>query len=129
MAEEEARIETIPDTKEQTMSVTIEVKVNNVNAVLGDTQRKKETALLKCGAAWESYAKQGSPVDTGRLRNSIKHEMEGDDTVAIGSDVEYSTYQELGTSRGITPKLFLTNAGKLHIDEYINIIASEFNNG
>ena len=111
------------------MGMTIEVKVNNVDAVLADTQRKKEKALLKCGAAWESYAKQGAPVDTGRLRNSLSHEMEGNDTVDIGSDVEYATYQELGTSRGISPKLYLTNAGKLHIDEYIQIIASEFNNG
>lgn len=111
------------------MAITIEVKVNNTNAVIADTKRKKETGLLKCGAAWESYAKQNSPVDTGRLRNSITHEMEGDDTVAIGTDVEYGIYQELGTSRGVVPKLFLTNAGRMHIDEYINIIASEFNNG
>lgn len=111
------------------MGMTIEVKVDNTNAVLEETQRHKEIALLKCGAAWESYTKQGAPVDTGRLRNSITHEMEGDDTVAVGSDVKYSIYQELGTSRGIIPKRFLTNAGKLHIDEYINIIANEFNNG
>jgi len=111
------------------MGMTIEVKVDNTKAILEDTQRKKETALLKCGAAWESYAKQGSPVDTGRLRNSLTHEMEGDDTVAVGSNVEYGIYQELGTSRGISPKLFLTNAGKLHIDEYIQIISNEFNNG
>jgi len=111
------------------MGMTIDVKVDNTKAILEDTQRKKETALLKCGAAWESYAKQGSPVDTGRLRNSLTHEMEGDDTVAVGSNVEYGIYQELGTSRGISPKLFLTNAGKLHIDEYIQIISNEFNNG
>ena len=111
------------------MGMTIEVKVNNVDAVLEDTQRKKKTALLKCGAAWESYTKQGAPVDTGRLRNSITHEMEGDDTVAVGSDVDYGIYQELGTSRGIKGKRFLTNAGKLHIDEYAQIIANEFNNG
>ena len=111
------------------MGMTIDVKVDNTKAILEQTQRHKETALLKCGAAWESYAKQGAPVDTGRLRNSLHHEMEGTDTVDIGSDVEYAVYQELGTSRGIKEKRFLTNAGKLHIDEYINIIANEFNNG
>lgn len=111
------------------MGMTIEVKVDNTKAVLADTQRKKERALTKCGAAWESYAKQGAPVDTGRLRNSLHHEMEGEDTVDIGSNVEYAIYQELGTSRGVSAKLFLTNAGKLHIDEYIQIIANEFNNG
>jgi HK97 gp10 family phage protein len=111
------------------MGMTIQIKVDNTKAVLADTQKHKERALIKCGAAWESYAKQGSPVDTGRLRSSLTHEMEGDDTVAIGTDVEYGIYQELGTSRGVVPKLFLTNAGRMHIDEYINIIASEFNNG
>lgn len=111
------------------MGMTVTIKVDNTKAVLEDTQRKKKTALIKCGAAWESYAKQGAPVDTGRLRNSLQHEMEGEDTIDIGSNVEYATYQELGTSRGIRPKLFLTNAGKLHIDEYIQIIANEFNNG
>lgn len=111
------------------MGMTIEVKVNNVDAVLADTERKKKAALLKCGAAWESYAKQGAPVDTGRLRNSLTHEMEGDDTIDVGSNVEYAIYQELGTSRGINEKRFLTNAGKLHIDEYIQIISNEFNNG
>ena len=108
------------------MGMTIEVKVNNVDAVIKDTKRKKETALLKCGAVWESYAKQDAPVDTGRLRNSIHHEMEGDDTIDIGSPVKYGIYQELGTSRGIKEKRFLTNAGKLHLDEYISIIADAF---
>lgn len=109
--------------------ITFEVKVNNVNAVLDKTQSHKERALIKCGAAWESYAKQGAPVDTGRLRNSMTHELESESTVAIGSNVEYGIYQELGTSRGIKPKLFLTNAGRNHIDEYKSIISSEFNNG
>ena len=111
------------------MGLTIEVKVDNTDAIIDETQKHKANALIKAGAAWESYAKQGAPVDTGRLRNSMTHELESPDTVAIGSNVEYAIYQELGTSRGIIPKLFLTNAGRMHIDEYINIIANEFNNG
>ena len=111
------------------MALTIEVKVDNTKAVLAETQAHKERALIKCGAAWESYAKQGAPVDTGRLRNSMTHELENKDTVAIGSDVDYALYQEVGTSRGIKPKRFLTNAGRLHISEYESIIANEFNNG
>ena len=111
------------------MALTIEIKVDNINAILEETQAHKERALTKCGAAWESYAKQGAPVDTGRLRNSMTHELEGSDTVAIGSNIDYAIYQELGTSRGIRPKLFLTNAGRNHIDEYISIISNEFNNG
>lgn len=111
------------------MSMTIEVKVDNTDMAIEEMQRHKEAALEKCGAAWESYAKQGAPVDTGRLRNSLTHQMEGTDTVDIGSDVPYGIFQELGTSRGVVAKLFLTNAGKLHLSEYEQIIASEFNNG
>ena len=115
------------------MGVTIEVKVDNTRAVLDETQAHKERALIKCGAAWESYAKQGAPVDTGRLRNSITHELESPDTVAIGSDVKYAIYQEMGTTRNGKPavpaKWFLKLAGVMHIEEYENIIANEFNNG
>lgn len=111
------------------MAVTIEVKIDNTNTILENLVDVKKRALMRSGATLESYAKQDAPVDTGRLRNSIHHEMENDDTVNIGTDVEYAKFQELGTSRGVSAKLFLTNAGKLHIDEYIQIIANEFKNG
>lgn len=47
-------------------------------------------------------AKQGCPVDTGRLRSSITNEIgqDGEGLVAvIGTNVEYAPYVELGTSR------------------------------
>lgn len=48
----------------------------------------------------ERLAKQLAPVDTGRLRASITHEM-GRDAEGlyelIGSNTEYAIYQELGT--------------------------------
>lgn len=50
----------------------------------------------------ESRAKHLAPVDTGRLRSSITHEMgtEGGDLVGrVGTNVEYARHQELGTSR------------------------------
>ena len=43
-------------------------------------------------------AKEYCPVDTGRLRDSITYET-GDMSVAVGSDVEYAAYVELGTSK------------------------------
>lgn len=48
----------------------------------------------------ERRAKQLAPVDTGRLRSSVTHEVtrDGQGPVAIvGSDVDYAPYQELGT--------------------------------
>lgn len=111
------------------MAVVIEIKVDNTNLTLEALAEAKVRALMKCGATAENYAKQGSPVDTGRLRNSIKHMMENENTVAIGTDVNYAIYQELGTSRGVKPKLYLTNSLRNHLSEYENIIRAEFTKG
>lgn len=78
-------------------------------------------ALEVCGQSWENHAKVYAPVDTGRLRNSIEHHPEGDDTMVIQTNVEYAIYQEMGTSRQSgTP--FLKPAGENHVAEYKNII-------
>ena len=43
---------------------------------------------------------RGTPVDTGRLRNSMAHAAADDyKTVYIGTNVEYAEYVEDGTSR------------------------------
>lgn len=50
----------------------------------------------------ETAAKHLCPVDTGRLRSSITHQMNSDSAglyVDIGTNVEYAIYQELGTRR------------------------------
>lgn len=81
-------------------------------------------ALEICGQRWENHARDYAPVDTGRLKNSIEHHPEGDDTMVIQTNVEYAIYQELGTSRQSgTP--FLRPAGENHISEYKNIIETE----
>lgn len=48
--------------------------------------------LARLGIEGESYAKRLTPVDTGRLRASITHEVRGGDTLAIGSNVEYAPF-------------------------------------
>lgn len=108
---------------------TIEIKIDNTNTVLENLADVKVRALMKCGAVVENYAKQDAPVDTGRLRNSIHHEMEDGDTVDIGTDVEYAIYQELGTSRGVTEKRYLTNGVRNHISQYKQIIEEELRKG
>lgn len=58
--------------------------------------------LDELAAEVERDAKRYAPVDTGALSNSIRHEVSGTGTDAearIGSDLDYSLYQELGTSR------------------------------
>ena len=48
-----------------------------------------EQALIAIGMTAETHAKEYCPVDTGRLRNSITHEVDMNDRAAIiGSNVE-----------------------------------------
>lgn len=65
-----------------------------------------ERALEMIGIKVENYAKELCPVDTGNLRNSITHQVDGEGataTVTIGAGAEYAPYVELGTGKNFTP--------------------------
>lgn len=77
-----------------------------------------EQALIAIGLTAESYAKRDCPVDTGRLRNSITNAVRtGEQSVYIGSNVEYAAYVELGTSR-MKARPYLKPAATQHSAEY-----------
>lgn len=78
------------------------------------------------GHAMDVIIREGR-VDTGTMMNSIGH-AQGEDFVAIGTDVEYAPYQELGTSRGIRPARFLTKAATQHTEEYRNLVKESLEN-
>jgi phage gpG-like protein len=59
-------------------------------------------------------------LETGAMRDSIRHEVEGD-TARIGSDLDYALYQEVGTSR-IPPRSFLMQSAVHHRDEIVQEI-------
>lgn len=93
--------------------MAIKIVENNVNRALTEVTDIKELILTKIGMRIEKYAKALCPVGTpestgikgyrgGTLRNSITHEVNGDELVA-GSNVEYSAYVELGTGPNFTP--------------------------
>ena len=52
--------------------------------------------LTKACLLVENDAKRKCPVDTGQLRASITHEVEGQ-TGIVGTNVEYAPYVEYGT--------------------------------
>ena len=108
-----------------------------------------EKILWQMGAKAEAFAKEGTPVDTGRLRNSITFVVKNEegktvaytdehgnqyeytvgeglenDTVAIGTNVEYAKYVEMGTSK-MGGKHMLENAVSQHGDVYEKIIKKE----
>lgn len=62
----------------------------------GEVAKDLERRALKV----ERSAKRACPVDTGRLRSSITHEIQQDAQgllAVIGTDVNYAPYVELGT--------------------------------
>ena len=89
---------------------------NNADDILRLLEKGKRNALTAIGATAETYAKNATPVDTGRLRNSISHAVDGE-AVYIGSNVEYAPYVELGTSRDIAHHM-LQKAATEHSAEY-----------
>lgn len=78
-------------------------------------------SLEAIGIEAESDAAYLCPVDTGRLRNSITHTIDGDDqTAVIGTNVEYALYVHEGThNRPGQP--FLTDAVTQNADKYRRI--------
>ena len=82
-----------------------------------DNQIEKALAII--GLTAERYAVEACPKDTGRLANSITHQVR-DKEVAISTNVEYAAYVELGTSRQ-TAQPFLRPAASDHADEYRDI--------
>lgn len=57
-------------------------------------------ALEAIGIQAEGDVAELAPVDTGRLRDSITHETHAEEeSVYVGTNVEYAAYQEYGTSR------------------------------
>ena len=65
-------------------------------------------------------------VDTGRLRNSISHTVDGE-AAYIGTNVEYAPYVELG-ARGRKGVHMLQRAATEHADEYKRLMEYSMKN-
>jgi HK97 gp10 family phage protein len=59
-------------------------------------QDDEHTLLERLGGEIETDAKVACPVRTGRLRDSIGHEVDGD-TVRVTASAPYAAYVEEGT--------------------------------
>ena len=122
---------------------------DNSQQVLSALEKGKRNALTAIGATAETHTKDNITaddlIDTGRLRNSITYatgdylgvgtytdnkkkkysdakarNTPKDDEVAIGTNVEYAPYLELGTKK-ITAHHYLKRAVTEHKDEYKNL--------
>lgn len=70
---------------------------DNSDAFLFALNEKSDEILKEIAESAEKYAKDMCPVDTGRLKKSIKSEIDGS-TLTISANTEYAAAVELGTS-------------------------------
>ena len=78
----------------------------------------------------ESIAKGQVPVDTGRLRESIRAEVEDDGdsvSMALSANTDYATYVELGTRR-MPARPYIRPAVIQHTDVAVACIATAVEN-
>lgn len=102
------------------------IENDKINEVLAQLELKKQASLEAIGAQAAAYAADKSPVRTGRLRASMAHRVVPDeDSVQIGTNVEYAIYQELGTSK-FEGHHMLRNAVANHTDEYKRLVEMIF---
>ena len=99
---------------------------DNSQQILSALEKGIKNGLEAIGLTAETYAKKATPVDTGRLRNSISHAVDGE-AVYIGSNVEYAPYVELGTSRAKAHHM-LQKAATEHSAEYKRLAEDAFYN-
>jgi phage gpG-like protein len=99
---------------------------DNTKQVLSAMEKAIERGLEAIGLTAEGHAKKETPVDTGRLRNSISHAVE-DRAAYIGTNVEYAPYVELG-ARGRDGKHMLQRAATEHTAEYKRLMEDSMKN-
>lgn len=99
---------------------------DNTDEVLEALESAKKRGLEAIGLTAEGHAKKETPVDTGRLRNSISHETD-DEAAYIGTNVEYAPYVELG-ARGRKGVHMLQRAASEHTDEYKQLMEDSMKN-
>lgn len=99
---------------------------DNTDEVLAALERAKKRGLEAIGLTAEGYAKKDTPVDTGRLRNSVAHAVD-DDAAYIGTNTSYAIFVETG-ARGRPGVHMLQRAATEHTDEYKKLMEDSMKN-
>ncbi|MGX1902429.1 HK97-gp10 family putative phage morphogenesis protein [Thermolongibacillus altinsuensis] len=94
-------------------------------------KQRREQTIKQIAVFLEAEVKLRAPVDTGRLRNSITHEVENSETQSkayIGSNVEYAAATEFGVaSKNIPAQPYLRPAIEENRDKIKEIIEKGMN--
>ncbi len=137
-----------------------EIVEDNTDKIIDEKDQACARALYAIGLKAETYATKLCPVGTpestgqkgyrgGTLRQSITFESD-DESMTLGTNVEYAPYVELGTGPNFTPppeweqfdapkgkglghgyvtaRPFIRPAISDHLDEYQQIIENELSN-
>ena len=99
---------------------------DNSEQVLSAMEKAIKNGLEAIGLTAEGHAKKITPVDTGRLRNSIAHAVESD-AAYIGTSTSYAPFVELG-ARGRQGVHMLQRAATEHTDEYKRLMEDSMKN-
>ena len=99
---------------------------DNSEQVLSAMEKAIKNGLEAIGLTAEGHAKKETPVDTGRLRNSIAHAVESD-AAYIGTSTSYAPFVELG-ARGRKGVHMLQRAASEHTDEYKRLMEDSMKN-
>ena len=99
---------------------------DNTDEVLSALERAKKRGLEAIGLTAEGHAKKITPVDTGRLRNSMAHAVD-DDAAYIGTNTSYAIFVETG-ARGRSGVHMLKRAATEHTDEYKRLMEDSMKN-
>ena len=99
---------------------------DNTDEVLSALEKAKKRGLEAIGLVAEGHAKKETPVDTGRLRNSIAHAVD-DDAAYIGTNTSYAIFVETG-ARGRKGVHMLQRAATEHADEYKRLMEDSMKN-
>ena len=75
---------------------TIEVLIDNLKAARDAVGPAKRQLLEKVGQQAAEAVKRATPVDSGRLKDSICHEVRDEQTISVKSEVEYAPYVDQG---------------------------------
>ena len=101
--------------------------INSLKSSKETIGREKTTALNNIGTQLANKVKQYTPVDTGKLRDSIHHTIT-DDAVEITTDVEYAPYVDLGHAAGdkFINGRHMFNKAFLQADEFVDPAINQF---
>ena len=99
---------------------------DNTDEVLSKMEKAIERGLEAIGMTAEGHAKKITPVDTGRLRNSISHATD-DEAAYIGTSTSYAPFAELG-AQGRKGVHMLQRAATEHTDEYKRLMEDSMKN-